>query len=89
MKRFLSCLLTTYWCFLLGNCVLLWPVLIGYYIFGWDALDPTQLTQRPYGLWIVIVVGIFSVALAIWDGQFVEGYVKETHWINRKDNSSL
>lgn len=42
------------------------------------------LTGTEDGIAVLIVFGLFGVALAIWDGQFVDD-VKPTHWTRRRN----
>lgn len=42
------------------------------------------LVGTTHGMAALIVFGLFGVALAVWDGQFVDD-VKPTHWTRRKN----
>jgi hypothetical protein len=41
----------------------------------------------PQGIWLVNVFGVFAVALAIKDGQFIAD-VKKSHWTQKEKNKS-
>jgi hypothetical protein len=51
-------------------------------IFGSNFYDFFFFTIQ--GLWLTSFFGIFSVALSIWDGQFIS-HIKDSHWSQRKD----
>ena len=41
----------------------------------------------PQGIWLVNVFGVFAVALAIKDGEFID-HVKKSHWTQKEKNKS-
>lgn len=85
MKKFLYCLYATFFIFFVGNGVVAIPLTVGDYIWQWGAMEEIERQlKNSYGLLIVMGIGIFSVALAIYDGEFVSGYVKDKHWIHRR-----
>ena len=50
-------------------------------LFGTSFID--FLFRTLEGVWILNSIGILSISLAIWDGQFVR-MVKKSHWSHRE-----
>lgn len=88
MSRFLHCLWATFYIFILGNGVVAIPLLLGKYLFGMPAWNYLEDAWSNSSCIAIVAIGIFSIALAIWDGQFISGFVKETHWFNRTKNDA-
>lgn len=82
--RLLNCFLSVIFIFFLGNGLISIVLLVLHYTFRladpWAAY--TSALFNPFAL-LAIVVGRASIALAIYDGQFI-GSVKPSHWSNRE-----
>jgi hypothetical protein len=69
--------------FLLGVGILSIPLFIIDFTINTQMADyllsNKALFDNKMGISLAVLVGIISVALAIWDGQFVDD-VKPTHW---------
>jgi hypothetical protein len=72
--------------FFLGAGVLLTPLYIIDFFIGSELikvlLGKKAIFDNQAGISLLDVAGIISVALAIWDGQFVDD-VKPSHWSRR------
>jgi hypothetical protein len=67
-------------CFGTGVGVLILFCLMADFLCGQRFLQ--SLTHTYTGAIVAIVIGLASVSLAIWDGQFIDD-VKSTHWTRR------
>jgi hypothetical protein len=93
MDRLGRCIFAVSYIFSLGNSLIL---VISYplrWIFGLKFIDEYYATFKYIAhspsLIVIICVGLISIAVAIYDGEFIYHgqYVKKEHWVNRNKST--
>ncbi len=93
MDRLCRCIFSVSFIFFLGNSLILWIFYPLKWIFGVKFIDEYNATFKSIAhspsLIVIICVGLISIALAIYDGQFINNgeYVKKEHWVNRNKST--